>query len=147
VARTIREACTTEVVATAVAMRALEGAEDEQARSALARICEDEARHAELAYRFVVWAMRTGGEAVHDAARRAFEAALGEAGEAGAAIDDDEILLGRHGQLSLGLRAEVDREARATLLVPLRDAVLSCRTCDDGRPRVAHPSASSATCT
>ncbi len=137
VARTVHEGCTAEVVAAAVARRALEGARDEEVRATLSGICEDETRHAELAYRFVVWALRAGGEDVHAAARAAFEAALGPAsfdeGPAAREGDEDETLLGWYGQLSRRRRADVEHDARASLLVPLRDAVMSCVSCDAGR--------------
>ena len=46
-----------------------QGTRDEETRRVLARIAEDEARHAELAWRTVSWALRVGGPAVRDSLR------------------------------------------------------------------------------
>lgn len=51
------EGCIAETVAAVEAAEALECAEDPAVRSVLARIAEDEGRHAELAFRFVRWAL------------------------------------------------------------------------------------------
>jgi hypothetical protein len=51
------EGCIGETLAAARARAALESARDQATRSVLAKIAEDEARHAELAYRYVAWAL------------------------------------------------------------------------------------------
>ena len=71
-AATAEECCAGETFAALVAARALEGATHPAARDALARIAEDEARHAELGWRFVAWAVARGGADV----RRAVTAGL-----------------------------------------------------------------------
>ena len=45
---------------------------DPAVRAALATIVEDETRHAELAWRTLVWLLQEGGDAVRIAAREAF---------------------------------------------------------------------------
>ena len=72
----VQEGCVGETVASLLAARQLAVSRDAAVREALSRIAEDEARHAELAYRFVAWAIREGGAPVRDAALRAFSAAL-----------------------------------------------------------------------
>jgi hypothetical protein len=52
-----REGCVGETLAALVAAEQLRVATDPEARACLARIAEDEARHAELAWRFVAWAL------------------------------------------------------------------------------------------
>jgi hypothetical protein len=56
-----REGCVGETLAALHARAALERAQDPQVRRALTRIADDEARHAELAWRFVAWAMPSLG--------------------------------------------------------------------------------------
>jgi hypothetical protein len=58
----IREGCVGETVAAVEAAEAVEHAVDPVVRRALARIAEDELRHAELAWRFVRWAIETRGD-------------------------------------------------------------------------------------
>ena len=72
----VLEGCVGETIAAFIAGRQLEGATDPQVRVALERIFVDEARHSELGWRFVRWALDVGGEEVHLSAQRAFSAAL-----------------------------------------------------------------------
>ncbi len=65
-----------ETVAAFIAGRQLEGATDPQVRRALERVFVDEARHSELGWRFVRWALDVGGEVVRVSVQRAFAAAL-----------------------------------------------------------------------
>jgi hypothetical protein len=77
VALAIREGCVGETLASLVAREQLAVARDRDVQRALSRIAEDEARHAELAWRFVAWAISSGGDRIRSAARRAFDEALG----------------------------------------------------------------------
>jgi hypothetical protein len=72
VVSTVREGCIYETLGALRASAALEHAADARVRAALATIAEDEARHAELAWRFVAWAAKTGGAAVRSAIERTF---------------------------------------------------------------------------
>jgi hypothetical protein len=69
---TLHDACIGETSATLEAARDAELATEPRERAALAAIAEDEARHAELAWRMLAWALRAGG----DEARRALEGDL-----------------------------------------------------------------------
>lgn len=71
-ARAAREGCIGETVAAAVVAEQLAGAVDPAVRAALAEISEDEARHAELAWRTVAWAVRVGGPSVTRAVAEVF---------------------------------------------------------------------------
>ena len=73
-AETVMEGCIGETVATLQALAALEHATDPAVREVLLRTVMDEARHAELAWRFMAWALAVGGAATHVAIARAFEA-------------------------------------------------------------------------
>ncbi len=73
---TLKEGCIGETVAAVIAAEQLARATDPAVRAALAGIAADEARHAELAWRTVAWAMDTGGPAVREAVDAALRAAL-----------------------------------------------------------------------
>lgn len=65
------EGCVGETLSALVAEARLQHAIDADMRAAFAMIAEDEARHAELAWRFVGWGIREGGAPVREAAARA----------------------------------------------------------------------------
>jgi hypothetical protein len=71
---TVMEGCIGETVATLQALDALERATDPAVRAVLEKTVLDEARHAELAWRFMAWALDAGGSDVHVAVSRAFVA-------------------------------------------------------------------------
>jgi hypothetical protein len=66
---TFREGCIGETVATLEAGRALEREDDEVVRGVLTQIIADETRHAELAWRFVQWALHQDARAVAEVVR------------------------------------------------------------------------------
>jgi hypothetical protein len=76
VAATVHEGCVNETISAALARERAEGAQGE-VRSTLMTISEDESRHADLAWRFVTWAVDKGGAPIRIAATLAFEEALG----------------------------------------------------------------------
>jgi hypothetical protein len=71
-ARAAREGCVGETLASVQAAEQLAWAEDPRVHEALTIIVEDEARHAELSWRFVAWAIGRGGAEVRAAVARAF---------------------------------------------------------------------------
>jgi hypothetical protein len=66
--RVARKGCVGETIAAVVAAARLEQARDPAERAELEVIAADDARHAELAWRTVLWAIRRGGDAVRRAA-------------------------------------------------------------------------------
>lgn len=72
VTETVVEGCIGETLAAMQAAAQLELASDPAVVAALASTIEDESRHAELAWRVVAWAVRSGGPEVRAAAARAF---------------------------------------------------------------------------
>ena len=74
-AATAIEGCVGETLSAIIASEQLAAATDPAVRRALAAIAEDEARHAELAWRTVAWAVEVGGDEVRAAVEAAFEAA------------------------------------------------------------------------
>lgn len=78
VALTVTEGCVGETLGALLATEQLAHATDPGVRRVLGRIARDEARHAELAWKFLAWALEQGQTAVQAAAERAFAAASEE---------------------------------------------------------------------
>ena len=72
----ILEGCIGETLSALLAETRLARAEDADVRAALRRIANEEARHAELAWSFVGWAIASGGSDLRILAARAFEDAM-----------------------------------------------------------------------
>jgi len=102
----ILEGCIGETVAAIEAAEASSRATDPLVAKTLARIAEDETRHAELAWRFVRWAL-AGDATLHGEVARIFRPAI-EAGTGEEVTKDDEawLALGRvTGPMHRSLRA------------------------------------------
>lgn len=113
------EGCIGETIAALEAARARDEAADDAVRGVLARIVEDEARHAELAFRFVQWALpQLGDEAGRELLRRAEQACESTAAFEASDVRHDPALA-RHGMLSKQASNAVRRSA-------LREVVLPC---------------------
>jgi hypothetical protein len=121
-ASTVHEGCVGETVAAVIAAERLARATDPAVQAALAQIAEDEARHAELAWQVVAWAMRAGGHEVEAAAAGAFAEALarGLGEREREALEDEEADAARegHGQLTAGHLAKAARRALAEVVAP-----------------------------
>lgn len=72
VVETVKEGCVGETLASYEAWMALARTDSGLVQRTHAMIADDEARHAELAWAFVRWAIDRGGESVRRAAREAF---------------------------------------------------------------------------
>lgn len=72
----IAEGCVGETAAALEAMEAAEAAADPMIRAAYAQIARDEQRHAELAFRFVRWALQCDRESVSACVQRALSSDL-----------------------------------------------------------------------
>jgi hypothetical protein len=70
----VQEGCVNETVAALDAESRSEATSDPAVRAVLRRISDDEAAHAELAWRFVHWALTTGGHDTIYAVRSALRA-------------------------------------------------------------------------
>ncbi len=134
VAAVIAEGCVGETISAAVAQRQAESCKDPTIRAALEQIAEDEARHAELAWRFVAWALVGSDEALIAQAQRAFEATI----EAGLQCTGDgglsEGVLHAHGRLSVAEQRRVHEQTVHQALIPAFQALVGeCRR-RAGRP-------------
>lgn len=118
VAAVVREGCVGETIAALLAREAATGTADPMVRAALDRIAEDEARHAELAWRVLRWAIDTGGDDVRAAATRSLDDALSSVGLPAPAPDGvDEDAWRRLGRLTC-------RDARAVATAAIREVIL-----------------------
>jgi hypothetical protein len=98
---------------------------DAAVRGVLATIAEDEARHAELAWRFVAWALQAGGDAVRRAVAAAFDAAL--AAHLPAPPAQAAPALAAHGRLEGAALASTWRRAIADVITPAMRTLLSAQ--------------------
>ena len=128
VLNTIREGCVGETVAAIEAHEAAEHACDPALRELLMRISEDEARHAELAYRFVQWALTAGGPELERAVQREFAELRIVAPPAECALTAADHTLLEHGVVADALRAAIREQAMAEVILPCSRALLGTET-------------------
>jgi hypothetical protein len=125
---TILEGCIGETVAALEASEVLAHTEDAAARALLARIATEEAAHAELAWRFVAWALERGASSLRERVASTFEAAIGAseppspALSAGAPPFEAQLLA--HGLASEPLRLALRRRALSQIVSPCAQALL-----------------------
>jgi hypothetical protein len=132
VAAAVREGCVGETIASVFAREQLRHATDPEAREALARIAEEEARHAELAWRFVGWALRVGGERVREAARCAFTKAIHAPFATATADGVDRAAWRAHGRLTREEMRAAERNAKRDVILPCARAVAELSGSDRG---------------
>jgi hypothetical protein len=137
VERAFLDGCIGETAAALVARASLDGCDAPRARAALERIAEDEARHAELAWKFVAWAVQRGGDAI----ARALQNALERAARAEQATDTCRMSDAappewrRAGRLSDAERASLHRLAVRDIARPMLEALLAHRQPSETMPR------------
>jgi hypothetical protein len=146
---TLREGCIGETVAAIEASEALQHCEDPAARAVLERIAIEEGQHAELAWRFVAWAIETR-PALAPRVREAFGQELSGARpgreRAPRDVSAPDRELARHGLLSPVLRAALRERVLAGVVAPCAKALLAGAgwerpdpsTCEVGQPLVQH---------
>jgi hypothetical protein len=142
---TIAEGCIGETVAAMEAAEALEHCEDAATRPVLERIASDETRHAQLAWRFVAWALDTGSAELREQARAAFARALegtAPAAPTHAASDFELRLLGQ-GLLSAGVRASLRARVLSEVIAPCAAALFRGSAAAHGRDRESESNAAS----
>ena len=119
-ALTAEEGCVGETLGAALAAHQLERATDPVARRILRKIAADEARHAELAWRFVAWAVHQGGRdvalAVQAAVKRACASTLAMEIRSYDGIDLDAWHA--HGRVTCAEAREVARNTMREVLEP-----------------------------
>jgi hypothetical protein len=121
---TIAEGCIGETVAALEAAEALAHCQDAAARAVLERIAVEESRHAELAWRFVAWALQTGPQSLKEQVRSAFAAVLTSPAPSATAPSEFDRELLRHGLSSVGLRRALRERVLAEVIEPCVGALL-----------------------
>ena len=121
----IVEGCIGETLSALLAEARLARAEDADVRAALRRIANEEARHAELAWRFVGWAIANGGSDIRLVAARAFEASLARPPQAwdSGLRDVPRETLRAHGLLDEVAAREVAARAFSDVIAPCAAAL------------------------
>jgi hypothetical protein len=118
----VREGCIGESAAALLLGERARLAEVPIVREKLQRIAEDEARHAELAWRFVAWALGQGDAKLHAAVAEAFRALHVET--LPGAVEEEHELLRAHGRLSRRDAATLEARALALAIEPCAAALL-----------------------
>jgi hypothetical protein len=124
VMETVVEGCIGETLAAMQAAAQLELATDPAVVAALEATIEDESRHAELAWRVVAWAIRTGGADARRAAERAF---AGFRPPSPPRIDMEDVCLASfaaHGRLTAEHARAIALEALDRVVRPCAAALL-----------------------
>lgn len=126
-----REGCVGETVSALLARRQAERASDPALRALLSQIADDEARHAELSWRVVAWAMHKGGARVRDAVsaalRERVSSVVGLPRPEGRPEGVDRAQWERFGRLEAAERDVVLDAIRREVLVPCTEALLGAR--------------------
>lgn len=126
VALTVAEGCVGETLGAVVANEQLRGASDPEVRRILRRIARDEARHAELAWRFLAWALRAGGEPVATAANEAFHATIDDVLRMRVVDYGVDVALWRaHGRVTCAEARELSRDGVERVIWPCWRALLA----------------------
>ncbi|MDI1477632.1 ferritin-like domain-containing protein [Polyangium sp. y55x31] len=99
-------------------------ATDPAVKATLMWIAEDEATHAELAWRTLAWALEAGGPEVARALEKAFSTAVCPEPEDVAAPGADADKLAAHGCLSAAEKRDVMRRAMADVVLPAARTLL-----------------------
>lgn len=124
----LREGCIGETVAAIEAAEAMQQCEDPTAHALLQRIAQDESQHAELAWRFVAWALETRPE-LTERVRAAFARELAgvpaEPQRRPRKLSEADRELARHGLMSAPLRAALRLRVLAAVVAPCADALLA----------------------
>ncbi len=117
------EGCVAETIAAAIVSERAQLAGDAAVREALATIANDEAGHAELAWRTLRWALDAGGEVVRLAVSAAFERAIAaQLASAGCSVQERAEAV-EHGAIGASDEKAVARAVVHEVIVPAMRAM------------------------
>ena len=128
VLNTIREGCIGETVAAIEAGEAAEHCADPALRELLLVVSQDETRHAELAFRFVKWALSQGDARLEQAVRGEFAALTREPAATRCELGKTERALLRHGIVPEGMRRLIRARAIREVILPCSNALYATET-------------------
>jgi hypothetical protein len=120
----VRRGCIGEAVSALSAREALEHCQDPATREVLVRHQTAKAQQAQLAWRFVAWALRGAGRELPDHVRVTFLTALSSHAEPAPLAERDRMLL-RYGVLSDSHRAALRQRILRDVVLPCMEALLS----------------------
>jgi hypothetical protein len=127
-AMTAEEGCVGETLGAVLAAEQLAFARDPEVARILKKIVADERRHAELAWRFVRWAIEKGGPPVRRAVQRAAESAIAEARRAPLQRHDVDMDAWRaHGRLGCDDARQATERGITEVVEPCLAALLKPR--------------------
>jgi hypothetical protein len=121
----VTEGCVGETFAALTVRRRAELARSEAVRATLARIADDEARHAALSWRFAAWAIARGGDEARAVAAQAFAVAVASIERSGGgAAEAPDAVWNAHGLLTASDLRAVFVSCRSDVLAPCAEALL-----------------------
>ena len=126
-AEVVMEGCIGETVATVQALDALAAATDPAVREVLEVTIADETRHADLAWRFVAWAIDQGGDAVREAVLRAFAGFRPPEARVETFAGVDLALYAEHGRQQAVEGRRIAETVMAEIVQPAMCVLLSAR--------------------
>ncbi|WP_437277134.1 hypothetical protein WME90_38750 [Sorangium sp. So ce375] len=121
---TVVEGCVGETLSAIEAEVAAQAAQPPAVRMALQAIARDEARHAELAWAFIRWAVTTGGAGLRERVAAVFARALDQVGSEAAGTADRD-LPPSHGFLAADELHRLRQQALADVLRPAAAALVA----------------------
>ncbi len=121
---TVQRGCIGEAVSALSSREALEHCQDAATREVLIRRQEAKAQQAQLAWRFVAWALRGAARELPDHVRITFLTALTQKSEPPALEERDRLLL-RYGVLSDGRHAALEQRILREVVLPCMEALLA----------------------
>lgn len=119
------EGCVGETVAALAAQRAARSVAEPAVSDALARLADDEARHAALAWSTVAWALAQGGKAVAERLRRTAATLRPATARALPAADPHAAELAAHGRLDARAHALASHQAWTDIIDPMLEQLLA----------------------
>jgi hypothetical protein len=124
VVEVVQRGCIGEAVCALSAREALEHCQDAATREVLVRHHAAKAQQAQLAWRFVGWALRSAGRELTDHVRVAFLTALSPVQPSAVLGESDRVLL-RHGVLSAAQRTALAQRILREVVLPCMEALLA----------------------
>jgi hypothetical protein len=119
------EGCIGETLAAVLALEQAQHASDVAIREALLQVAEDETRHAELAFRFVAWALTQGGSELRDLLRHEIERKLLQLPEPASTSGLSRAQLHYYGRLAADEQRALYRQVYDGVLRPTFAALLA----------------------
>jgi hypothetical protein len=124
-ADTFAEGCVGETIAALAAQRAARGVVEPAVKEALAKLADDEARHAALAWSTVGWALEQGGAEVAQQLRDMAKTLRPSPTQARPAEDPHTAALAAHGRLDARAHALASEQAWTEIIEPMLEQLLA----------------------